>query len=395
MKIQIDSLGSFNRMAMKGADTAAKSLSMMVGQDIDVEVTKVDFVPLDELQSQMEGPKYRGVSIDYQGGLEGGSILAFPPASAEQIARSLMPLVGGEAGDEFGEMEQSAIQEIGNIMTSGFIDGWADMLQTDIDISTPRYIEGEWSDMVEGEIDDEATGDFIIAFVSRMKAVGESIKFYFYMLPEPESLEKAMKSHSNDDEDPIDTEGLQKLNSVTKVSADRISENLSMMTQIPTEIRIVNLNFIPVEEVSNGFHEGSCIANVFRFTGSLSGYVMIKFSEESARDIASSLVGTTGCNGEFGEMEQSAIQEIGNIMTSGFIDGWADMLQTDIDISTPRYMHDIGASIAESVINLIAEDQRYVFLFDTKIDADQKEFESDVYVFFENESIRESLNNMT
>ncbi|WGI17824.1 chemotaxis protein CheC [Methanonatronarchaeum sp. AMET-Sl] len=392
MKIQIDSLGSFNRMAIKGADTAAKSLSMMVDKEIDVDVTKVDFIPIKELNKHLNGSKYRGVNIDYQGGLKGGSIIVFPPESANQIVESLMPLAGDTASDEFGEMEQSAIQEIGNIMTSGFIDGWADMLQTDIDISTPRYIEGQWNQMVQTEIGNETKTDFIIAFVSEMKTVGESIKFYFYMFPEPDSLENALKKHSDKKQDPIDTEGLRKLNEVTKISAKQISENLSTMTQTPTNLRIVNLNFIPIEEMGNEFSDKSCVANVFKFNGSLSGYVLIKFSEKSAKDIASNLLGKE--TDEYGEMEQSAIQEIGNIMTSGFIDGWADMLQTDIDISTPRYMHDMGTSIVESVLSLMAEDQRHVFLFDTKIDAASQEFESDVYVFFENESIRESLNGM-
>ncbi|OUJ18210.1 Chemotaxis protein CheC flagellar motor switch protein [Methanonatronarchaeum thermophilum] len=394
MKIQIDSLGSFNRMAMKGADTAAKSLSMMVNQDIDVEITKVDFIPIEELSKQMDQNKYRGVSITYQGGLQGGSILVFPPKGARKIVKSVMPLAGDEAGDEFGEMEQSAIQEIGNIMTSGFIDGWADMLQTDIDISTPNYIEDNWNNMVEQEINQNANTDFIIAFVSKMKTVGKSIKFYFYMFPEPNSLENALNSQSTKKQKPIDTEGLRKLNEVTKTSANQISENLSMMTQMPTKLQILNLNFVPIEEVGNGFSNGSCIANVFKFEGSLSGYVMIKFSEKSAKDLTTNLLGKKPENG-FGEMEQSAIQEIGNIMTSGFIDGWADMLQTDIDISTPNYMHDMGKSIVQSVLSLMAEDQKYVFLFDTKIDAADQEFESDVYVFFENKSIRQSLNKIT
>jgi len=64
--------------------------------------------------------------------------------------------MGGADPESAGctDMERSAIQEIGNVMTSGFIDGWANVLQTRIDISTPEFTFGPGSGMVDRLVGD-------------------------------------------------------------------------------------------------------------------------------------------------------------------------------------------------------------------------------------------------
>ena len=56
----------------------------------------------------------------------------------------------GEAsdGDGFSDMECSALQEVGNITTSGYVDGWANVLETTIGMSTPTFTDGPASGII-------------------------------------------------------------------------------------------------------------------------------------------------------------------------------------------------------------------------------------------------------
>jgi chemotaxis protein CheC len=89
-------------------------------------------------------------------------------------------------------MERSAIQEIGNIMTSGFIDGWANVLQTTIDISTPTFTFGPGSGMVDelvGDRDDEMA----LMFDSRVHAKDADVDVKVYTFPELDELVSLMQ----------------------------------------------------------------------------------------------------------------------------------------------------------------------------------------------------------
>jgi len=106
-------------------------------------------------------------------------------------------MMGDMAGAEtaetgFSDMERSAIEEIGNIMTSGFIDGWANVLDTTIDMSTPTFTYGPGSSMVTnlvGDRDDEMA----LMFDSRVHALDSDIDVTVYTFPELEELVSLMQ----------------------------------------------------------------------------------------------------------------------------------------------------------------------------------------------------------
>ncbi|WP_369011397.1 chemotaxis protein CheC, partial [Escherichia ruysiae] len=71
-----------------------------------------------------------------------------------------------------------------------------------------------------------------------------------------------------------------------------------------------------------------------------------------------------------GEMGESAIQELGNIMTSGFIDSWANVLQTSINHTPPQLVHDLGTSILSPIAGRLGQSQEYAFLMDSAVRTD-------------------------
>jgi chemotaxis protein CheC len=101
-------------------------------------------------------------------------------------------MVGGMGGGEpadglFTDMERSAMQEIGNIMTSGYIDGWANVLDTTIDISTPSFIYGPASNIVD-EMGGWPDDDIVFVVDSDIVASDTNVELTAYTFPRLEEL---------------------------------------------------------------------------------------------------------------------------------------------------------------------------------------------------------------
>ncbi len=194
LMIDIRKLGLFNKMAKKGGNTVADHLSQMTGMETEMEITKINFIDIQDIRAHVGDQKQIGISIEMVERPYGHILFLFNAPDAKKLAHGMM---GGMAGaeqspDGFSDMERSAIQEIGNIMTSGFIDGWANVLETTIDMSTPTFTYGPGSSMVNelvGDRDDEMA----LMFDSRVHALEEDINVTVYTFPELEELVNLMQ----------------------------------------------------------------------------------------------------------------------------------------------------------------------------------------------------------
>lgn len=189
LMIDIRKLGLFNKMAKEGGNTVADHLSQMTGMQTEMEITKINFIDIPDIKTHVGHEKQIGISIEMKEPPNGYILFLFNADSAKELAHGMI----GDMGDSnpsnsgFTDMERSAIEEIGNIMTSGFIDGWANVLQTTIDMSTPTFTYGPGSDMVDqlvGDRDDKMA----LMFDSRVHALDSNINVKVYTFPELEEL---------------------------------------------------------------------------------------------------------------------------------------------------------------------------------------------------------------
>ncbi len=194
LMIDIRKLGLFNKMAKEGGNTVADHLSQMTGMETEMEITKINFIDIPDIRAHVGDEEQIGISIEMTEQPYGYILFLFNARDAKELAHGMM---GGMAGakqseDGFSDMERSAIQEIGNIMTSGFIDGWANVLNTTIDMSTPTFTYGPGSSMVDnlvGDRDDEMA----LMFDSRVHALDSDIDVTVYTFPELRELVELMQ----------------------------------------------------------------------------------------------------------------------------------------------------------------------------------------------------------
>jgi two-component system chemotaxis sensor kinase CheA/chemotaxis protein CheC len=415
MKVDIQSLGTFNRLAHEGAEQATQSMCQMTGLDAVVDVTKISLVDRADVGEQLDGGEYVGVRFDFAGELAGETVLVFDREGSETIANALVP---GGATDE--AMARSSVEEVGNIMMSGFIDGWADFLEATIDHSPPQYVEGSGREILpeipgggratvdgpdgfegtDGGRRDGADGpadgslDQVFVFKSEIEWVGESVSFYIYMLPEYGPLADVMGKQADAADDAIPVDKLGVFNEMTYDGTQRAADNVEMMTGIETDAEVTQLSFAPIEDVPKQVGDGTYVGTVVEFTGVPSGYLMVLFDEASAVHIAEAMMPIEMDSDELTDHHKQAIEELGNIMTSGFVDGWANVLQTSVDHTPPRLVHDMGQAIVDPLAAQVGQHQEHAFIIDSEMRTENIAFGAEIQVLPNERELRQALDEL-
>ena len=388
MNVDIQSLGTFNQLAHEGAKQATQSLSRMTGIDAAVDVTKITLLDREDIGGDLAGRDFVGVQFDYDGVLEGDTVLVFDADPADTIADAMMP---GASDDP--EMARSAVKEIGNIMMSGFIDGWADYLGSAIDHSPPEYIERSGAAVLPDAPEAEDHRQ-VFVFKSEIEWVGESVDFYIYMLPDSEPLADVMMKNTETDGDAIPIDKLRTFNEMTTKGTKQAADNVEMMTGIPTEAEVTRISFAPIEDVPKQIGTDTYVGTVVEFTGIPSGYLMVLFDEVSAVNVAEAMMPVGMDGDELTDRHEAAIEELGNIMTSGFVDGWANVLRTSVDHTPPKLVHDMGRSIVDPLAAQVGQHQEHAFIIDSTMRTDDIEFSAEIHALPNERELRTALDDL-
>jgi chemotaxis protein CheY-P-specific phosphatase CheC len=383
MRIDIQSLETYNRLAREGAEEAADSLGALTGVETFVEVTKVNLLSAADLRRALTDEEFAGVRIRFDGGLAGQTVLAFDRDSVETLTEQVLPRLLGDAPGDLGE---SGIKEVGNIVTSGFIDGWADYLGTPIEISTPEFVGYDTADDLLADVPLDP-GEYAFVFESQLGAVEEAVQFQLFMLPERESVAEVLAADDGGDALPLDK--LVAFDRMTVKGAEGASDHMTTMTGIETEVDVTRLSFVPVHEAPQQVGDDQRYGAVFELEG-LAGYLVILFDEPSAESIADAMVPMDTGDG-VGEMDRSALEEVCNVMTSGFIDGWANVLATTIDHSPPEFVSAMGSAVLDPVAARLGRVQEHAFVVDTLIRTDESEVDCDIYLLPEADALTREL----
>ncbi|HDQ26518.1 MAG TPA: chemotaxis protein CheC [bacterium] len=123
-----DKLTDYQKDALKelgniGAGSAATALSQMLGKDIGLDIPKVSIVDVTKI-AEATGRKETIVAAVYLrifGEIKARALIVFPQDRVLFLIDLLMKRNIGET-KEFGETEQSALKEIGNIIISAYLN---------------------------------------------------------------------------------------------------------------------------------------------------------------------------------------------------------------------------------------------------------------------------------
>ena len=111
----------------KAVGNAINGLSGMVGQQMMATALKVGQIPAKTVTHLIGGPDtiMVGVYLGFSGSATGHMVLAYHPQTALGFADMLMGMPPGST-QEMGDIEKSALQEMGNVMGGLFLNTIAD-----------------------------------------------------------------------------------------------------------------------------------------------------------------------------------------------------------------------------------------------------------------------------
>ncbi len=186
LKVDIRKLELFNRICRQGSIQVADSLSMMSGMDAEIEMAKINFLHINDVKKHIGNRNAVGITIELTESPYGHVLFLLDPADSKRLAQSMIP---GDSADSkgFSSMEKSAIQEIGNIMTSSYIDGWANVLHTTIDMTTPSFTYGSTQKIISnmGGLPDN---EMVFVLDSEITTQDTGLDLTVYTFPQLDSL---------------------------------------------------------------------------------------------------------------------------------------------------------------------------------------------------------------
>ena len=208
MSLQVDvrKLDLFNKMAKEGSGTVADHLSQLTGVEASVRTSQINFLDIGDVKTHLGDEERIGIYVELTEAPGGYVLFVLDPADGKRLAGQMM---GGLGGDDegFSEMEQSALQEIGNIMTSGFIDGWANVLDATSDMTTPTLLVDDTAAIIDS-MGGWPDSDLVFVIDSHIVSDGDAndpIDLTVYTFPQLEDLVAMIKDIDLDTDVKADT----------------------------------------------------------------------------------------------------------------------------------------------------------------------------------------------
>jgi chemotaxis protein CheC len=192
LEVDVRKLELFNRVSKEGSRKVADSLSQMTGLDASIHVSKINLLHIDDVKTHLGDDEQVGIHVELTESPYGYVLFLLDPADSKRLAQSMVPGDGSSEGG-FSDMERSAIQEIGNIMTSGYIDGWANVLETTIDMGTPTFTYGPSHQIIEhmGGWPDE---DIVFVLDSQITTGDTDVDLTVYTFPQIRDLVELVRA---------------------------------------------------------------------------------------------------------------------------------------------------------------------------------------------------------
>ncbi|PKL91183.1 MAG: CheY-P-specific phosphatase CheC [Candidatus Goldiibacteriota bacterium HGW-Goldbacteria-1] len=197
-------LSDFHKDALRemgniGAGNAATALSQLLGKDVSLSVPKVLMVPVDKMVDRIEFKNeiVAAVYLKIFGDITGRALMIFPQNKVFLIVDLLMRRALGTT-KEFGENEQSALKEIGNILISSYMNAIAKLMGLNSVPSVPALAV----DMVEAVFQTVSaeiaeTGSEALLIETDMVEETAKIQATVFLIPDEESMRKILTSLDN------------------------------------------------------------------------------------------------------------------------------------------------------------------------------------------------------
>jgi chemotaxis protein CheC len=196
-----EKLSDLQRDALKelgniGAGSAATALSQLLGKDIKLNVPEVTIIPIEKVNEKIAKQQQiiAAVYLRIYGEIQARALLILPQDKIFYIIDLLMKKKLGST-KEFGETEQSAIKEIGNIIISSYLNAIAKFIGLNSVPSVPA-LAVDMADAIIQTISAELAevGPEAFLIENEMTEKETDLSTTLLILPELDSMKRILKA---------------------------------------------------------------------------------------------------------------------------------------------------------------------------------------------------------
>lgn len=177
-----------------GAGNAMTALAQLLNCKVDMQVPQVRLLEFQDVGNMIGGEEQimAGIYLGVEGDITGSIMFLLEKNSAKHLITKLM---GMEiTNDEFGEMETSALMEVGNIITGAYLNSLATITNLKIYPTVPSIcVDMAGAILSVPAIEFGTLGDRILLIQSQFMDEVE-LNGYFIMVPDIESYAKILAS---------------------------------------------------------------------------------------------------------------------------------------------------------------------------------------------------------
>lgn len=187
-------LDVLREMGNIGSGSAATALSKMVNKQVQMEVPNIEVIDIEKVVELFENEEEItvGVYINFSGDINGTILTLLDKPSADNMVKMFF---GNQPQELYNEMEASVIQELGNIMTSGYVNSISTMTSLKINVSIPSVnIDMVSSILSVPAVEYGLQSDKIILIENRLEMENEEMNCFFFFMPDLPSFDTLFRS---------------------------------------------------------------------------------------------------------------------------------------------------------------------------------------------------------
>ncbi len=191
----------------------------------------------------------------------------------------------------------------------------------------------------------------------------------------------------------MDRNKIDILKEISSIGTSHAASALSQMLGCKVMIEVPSVQLLPLSEVANnlGGPEKPIIGLHFQILGDLNGRIMLILDRKSGHKIAAMLVGDNPSDeSRLENLDESAIKELGNIVTNSYLNAIAELLGVKLMLSVPFYAEDMMGAVIDLLLIEISQIANHAILLETKITAEASNL-SGSFIIFPDEKFLEEL----
>lgn len=179
-----------------GAGNATTALSKMIDKKVDMKVPKVNILEFKNLPDILGGPENLvvGILLGVSGEIDGMMMFVLEQRSAHILVNILMERDTHDISD-FTDMDISALNEIGNILTSSYLSSLSSLTKLSIIPSIPHMaFDMAGAILSVPAIEFGKIGDKVLLIETEFTEGIDRVIGYFILMPDIDSFEKILLS---------------------------------------------------------------------------------------------------------------------------------------------------------------------------------------------------------